>query len=189
MKYLNENMLKQFDDIAEKRKQEILSAPDSVAVTGTRYYVSNDGNDENDGKTPESAWATLKKVSSAPLLPGDGVFFRRGDLFRGEVMTAPGVTYAAYGEGDKPKLYGWDYSLANPDLWELYDEAHHIWKMKNKILDCGTLVFNDGEAHCRKLIPSYRDGRFVCRDDESRLFDMTTEMIETSISFAFTTSG
>ena len=176
MKYLNAETLKQFDAIAEQRKQEILSSPDRTTVTGNRYYVSNDGSDENDGRTPESAWATLKKVSSEKLLPGDGVFFRRGDLFRGEVMTAPGVTYAAYGVGDKPKLYGWDYSLADPDLWELYDEEHHIWRMKNKILDCGTLVFNDGEAHCRKLIPSYIGGRFVCRDDESRPFEMAKEM-------------
>ena len=176
MQYLNKDALKQFDDIAEKRKAEILSAPDNMTVTGNRYYVSNDGSDDNDGRTPASAWATLKKVSSAKLLPGDGVFFRRDDLFRGEVMTAPGVTYAAYGEGEKPKLYGWDYSLADPDLWELYDEEHHIWRMKNKILDCGTLVFNDGEAHCRKLIPSYIGGRFVCRDDESRPFEMAKEM-------------
>ena len=52
----------------------------------------------------------------------------------------------------------------------------HIWKLNEPILDCGTLVFNGGEAHCRKLIPSYIEGRFVCRDDESRVFDMRREM-------------
>lgn len=34
-----------------------------------------------------------------------------------------------------------------------------------KGLDVGTLVFNGGEAHSVKLIPSYIRGRFVCRDD------------------------
>lgn len=57
--------------------------------TGTAYYVSNDGDDNNDGLTPETAWRTLDKVSescgfdgNAILQPGDAVFFRRGDIFR-----------------------------------------------------------------------------------------------------------
>lgn len=172
----NEAVLKQFDDLAEQRKREILDARDEITITGTTYYVSNAGDDENDGKTPETAWKTLAKVSEIPLCVGDGVRFRRGDLFRGFVKAQAGVTYAAYGEGEKPKLYGWDKSLADPALWELVDETHHIWKLTEKILDCGTLVFNGGGAHCRKLIPSYIGGRFVCRDDESRVFDMAQEM-------------
>ena len=110
------------------------------------------------------------------LKAGDGVRFKRGDLFRGRVLTRSGVTYAAYGKGDKPKFYAWDKSLADEDLWELYDSEHNIWKLKEKILDCGNIVFNDGEAHCRKLIPSYINSKFVCRDDESRIFDMAAEM-------------
>jgi len=106
------------------------------------------------------------------------VRFKRGDLFRGGIQTKPGVSYLAYGEGEKPKFYGWDKSLADPALWTLVDAQHHIWKLTERILDCGTLVFNDGQAHCRKLIPSYMNGQFVCRDDESRLFDMAQEMTE-----------
>ncbi len=171
-----EHFLKEIDALSEKRKEEILNAKDKIEIKGSVYYVSNTGNDENDGKTPETAWQTLAKVSETELCEGDGVLFRRGDLFRGFVKTHPGVTYAAYGTGDKPKFYGWDKSLADPALWELYDAEHHIWKLKELILDCGTLVFNDGEAHCRKLIPSYLNGQFVCRDDESRLFDIAQEM-------------
>jgi len=171
-----ETFLREIESLAEQRKKEILSAKDEISIHGTAYYVSNDGNDENDGLTPETAWQTLAKVSTADLKPGDGIRFRRGDLFRGFVKTHPGVTYAAYGSGDKPKFYGWDHSLADADLWVLYDAEHHIWKLNELILDCGTLVFNDGEAHCRKLIPSYIHGRFVCRDDESRVFDMAEEM-------------
>ncbi|MBQ8408550.1 MAG: hypothetical protein IJY39_06750 [Clostridia bacterium] len=170
--------LERIDALSQKRKEEILSAEDRLEIRGRVYYVSNDGDDENDGSSPERAWKTLQKVSDAPLCPGDGVRFRRGDLFRGFILTKPGVTYCAYGEGDKPKLYGWDKSLADPSLWKLYDAEHHIWKLDEKILDCGTLVFNGGEAHCRKLIPSYIGGRFVCRDDESRVFEMEKEMTE-----------
>ena len=171
-----EKYLSEVDLLAEKRKAEILEAKDNITVSGTTYYVSADGNDENDGKSPDTAWKTLAKASDTELSAGDGVRFRRGDLFRGSLKTHPGVTYAAYGEGDKPKFYGWDKSLADPALWELWDKEHNIWKLTEKILDCGTLVFNGGEAHCRKLIPSYKSGKFVCRDDESRDFVIADEM-------------
>lgn len=170
--------LKRLDEISETRKREILSSEDRVTVTGNTYYVSNAGNDENDGTAPERAWKTLARVSAADLLPGDGVRFCRGDLFRGFLETREGVTYAAYGEGEKPRFYGWEYDLADPTLWELADAEHHIWKMKNPILDCGTLVFDEGAAHCRKLIPSYIGGHFVCREDESRPFEMAREMTQ-----------
>lgn len=73
----NEAVLKQFDDLAEQRKREILDARDEITIKGTTYYVSNAGDDENDGKTPETAWKTLAKVSETPLCVGDGVRFRR----------------------------------------------------------------------------------------------------------------
>ena len=170
--------LDNIDALADRRREEIRNTPDTIEIAGTTYYVSADGCDENDGLSPESAWKTLEKVSSAPLLPGDGVRFKRGDLFRGFVVTAPGVTYAAYGTGEKPRFYGHDKSLADPALWELSDAEHHIWRLKEKILDSGTLFFDGGVRHSRKLIPSYIGGRFVCRDDESRVFDMAEEMTE-----------
>ncbi|MBQ9132247.1 MAG: hypothetical protein IJX62_07240, partial [Clostridia bacterium] len=176
MKWLDEKDLADIEARCQKRREEIRNAEDKILVAGTVYYVSNGGDDANDGCSPQSPWRTLARVSGAELVPGDGVLFRRGDLFRGFVRTRPGVTYAAYGEGEKPKLYGWDWDLADPCLWELYDEAHHIWRLTRTILDCGTLVFNHGEAHSRKLIPSYIGGRFVCREDEARPFDVAAEM-------------
>ena len=173
-----DDFLNQLDELAEQKKQSILNAADAVSITGTTYYVSSEGNDENDGLTPETAWATLGKVTSAPLQPGDGVRFRRGDTFRGCVVTRPGVTYCAFGEGEKPRLYSWDKNLADASLWELVDAEHHIWKLTELILDCGTLVFNEGDYHSRKLIPSYIGGKFVCRDDETRDFDMGVEMTQ-----------
>jgi len=170
--------LKNMDAEFERRKKEILEIVDELAITGTGYYVSNTGDDSNDGKSPECSWKTLDKVSKAHLLPGDGVFFKRGDLFRGSIEAQAGVTYGAYGIGEKPKFYGWQEDLADPALWEETDSKHHIWKYTKKISDPGTLVFNHGEAHCRKLIPSYRNLQFVCREDESKAFIMADEMTQ-----------
>ncbi len=176
MQTATNDILQSYDTLFEKRKNAIRNAKDNHPETGTVYYVSNDGNDENDGLSPLTPWKTLSKVSDASLNRGDTVVFRRGDTFRGKIQTKPGVTYAAYGNGDKPKLYGSQFSLADPALWEEYDSAHHIWKCTEKVLDSGTLVFNDGEAHSIKLIPSYIRGRFVCRDDEAKEFDVRNEM-------------
>lgn len=173
---LNQRLQRDVARLAERRREEILHTPDELTIAKTVYYVANAGCDSNDGLTPETAWQSLQRVSEADLQRGDGVLFCRGDLFRGCVRTKPGVTYGAYGEGPKPRIYGWDKPLANPALWELVNAERRIWRLKEPILDPGTLVFNDGEKHSRKLIPSYIGGQFVCRDDESRPFDMAAEM-------------
>ncbi len=170
------DFLEQNDALFEKRKKEILNTNDNLKITGTAYYVSNNGDDNNDGKSEETAWKTLKKVHEADLAYGDGVFFKRGDLFRGNFLAKPGVTYGAYGQGDKPKLYSGEKNMADENLWELYDSQHNIWKYKEKILDVGTLVFNDGEAHSRKLIPNFKNGKFVLRNDTTKEFVMSQEM-------------
>ena len=69
-------------------------------------------------------------------------------------------------------------SFADPKLWEIYDADKNIWKCTEKLYDVGTFVFNDGEAHSRKLIPSYRNLQFVCRDDESKPFVISEEMTQ-----------
>ncbi len=176
MQEATKEFLQQNEDLYAKRKKEIRETKDCLEIKGTTYYVSCDGDDSNDGTSPEKAWKSIYRVSNTWLYPGDGVLFRRGDLFRGEVQTRPGVSYGAYGEGEKPKFYGWDEDLARAELWEKYDEQHNIWKYKKQILDPGTLVLNHGETHCRKLIPSYINLQFVCRDDKSRVFDMKEEM-------------
>ncbi|MBR6743457.1 MAG: hypothetical protein IKL94_03080 [Clostridia bacterium] len=174
---LDNETLQKFYNLREKRKQEILSSSDCLKISGTAYFVSADGDDSADGLTEKTAWRTLERVSNEEFKAGDGVFFRRGDTFRGVVWTKSGVSYGAYGTGDKPKFFGWDKNLADEKLWEEFDSEHHIWKLTDKILDPGTLVFDDDRLHSIKLIPSYIHGRFVCREDETRLFDMRQEMV------------
>lgn len=164
------------ETMAEARKNEIRNAKDNIEVKGQSYFVSVDGNDIQDGKTPETAWKSLEKVSNAQFEPGDVVFLRRGDTFRGQIVAQSGVTYAAYGEGAKPNIYGWDKNMAAPECWELVDEKNHIWKCTDKVLDPGTIVFNEGEYHSRKLIPSYIHGQFVCRECPEKTFVMEKEM-------------
>ena len=158
-------------------KREILGSKDELVITGKTYYVSALGCDESDGLTPQTAWKSLDKVSSAKLDCGDGVLFRRGDTFRGCVICRSGVSYGAFGQGDKPKIYGYK-SLCDQDLWELYDEKNNIYRLKEKIWDCGAIVFNDGKAWTRKLIPSFIGGKFVLRDEPNKDFALEEQMTQ-----------
>ncbi len=176
MEYATRELLDEIETLTEKRRNDIRNTKDSVAISGATYYVSCDGDDRNDGLTPATAWRSLGRVSSAELKFGDGVRFRRGDIFRGSVIAKEGVTYCAFGEGAKPEIRSWDKNLADPALWELYDSKHSIWRLTEKIIDCGTLVFNEGELHSYKHIPTYKNGRLVCRDDESREFVVSEEL-------------
>jgi hypothetical protein len=62
-----------YDSLFESRKQAILQTKDEYEIKGTTYFVSNDGDDANDGTSPDRAWASLKRVSEAYLYPGDGM--------------------------------------------------------------------------------------------------------------------
>ena len=170
------DIINEFNLSFEKRKKQILESADHVKIDGTTYYVSNGGNDQNDGLTPKSAWKTLEKVSQADLKYGDGVLFERGDLFRGCIKTKPGVTYAAFGCGDKPKLFAGNIDLADDTKWSLVDSRANIWKYADKQPDPGTLVFNNGEKCANKLIPSYIEGKFVVRENPQKSFIMHIEM-------------
>lgn len=74
--------------------------------TGTVYYVSNSGDDENDGLTPETPIKSLAKASMLPLKAGDSVLFKKGDRFVGNLHYSNlagtkenPITIASYGEG------------------------------------------------------------------------------------------
>ena len=185
MKYATREFLDEIDALSEKRRLEIRSTRDEIKISGTAYYVSAVGDDENDGTSQGAAWKSLKRVSEADLKPGDGVRFRRGDIFRGSITAKEGVTYCAFGDGAKPEIRSWDKNLADPALWELYDAERSIWRLTEKIIDCGTLVFNEGERHAKKHIPTYKNGVLVCRDDESREFNVSSELAEDLDFFSY----
>ena len=129
---------------------EIENSPTTVEITGTKYYVAADGNDENDGLTPETAWKTIEKVNNAKYLYGDGVFFKRGDEWRQTyaLQTTKGVTYSAYGEGPKPRLIS-SVDGAGEEKWEATEYAN-IYRFKEEIpgqdRDVGVIVFDGGRA-------------------------------------------
>lgn len=93
------------------------------ASFATDYYVdATSGSDAADGKTPETAWQTLKRVNAADeLVAGDVVRFKCGEVFRGSLKPHSGekgnpITYTSYGEGLKPSFWR-SVSLAEESDW------------------------------------------------------------------------
>lgn len=164
MKKASDSFLLYLKAKQDMMRDRIKNTETCVSYKGTAYYVSASGSDDNDGLTPDTAWKTLEKVSNFELSENDAVFFKRGDVFRGHIEAKAGVTYSAYGIGNKPQIYGWYENFGGAENWECINEEKHIWRLKKEIPDTGTLVFNEGEAHAIKLVPSYIDGKFVLRD-------------------------
>lgn len=93
------------------------------------YYVSPTGNDQNDGLSPQTPWATISRVNAADVQPGDQILWQRGGIWRGVLHPHSGkpglpVVYGAYGEGEKPTFYGSanasqekDWVEASPNIW------------------------------------------------------------------------
>ena len=143
-----------FDALAEEMRLAIVNAPDGdYAVSGTTYYVSPNGDDENDGKSPATAWRTLSRVAAAKddFAEGDAVLFKRGGVYRGQVFVRSGMIFAAYGEGPKPCIYGSWRNYADPALWQATDTPN-VWKVSvpQEESDIGNVIFNHGVACGRK---------------------------------------
>jgi len=96
---------------------------------GATYFISNIGNDNNSGISPNNAWQTIAKVNAVRLSPGDSVLFKRGDIWREQLIPQSGsskgyILYGAYGDGDKPLLLG-SVEKNGPEDWGY--EGNNIW--------------------------------------------------------------
>lgn len=134
---------------AAAMEKSVLNSADELTVTGTKYYLSENGDDNNNGTSPATAWRTLKKLNSenVNLQSGDGVFFERGSTFRQEldepngICAVSGVSYGAYGTGAKPLLLGSAQNYADAEWTEHYG---NIWKIDFTRPDAGVIVFDNG---------------------------------------------
>ncbi|MGI6337899.1 MAG: PKD domain-containing protein [Bacteroidales bacterium] len=116
------------------------------------YYVKNGGNDNMDGKSDATAWATIAKVNAVSLSPGDTVLFRRGDTWREQTSLIPQsgnssghIVYGAYGSGNKPRILGSkrenstnDWINVGTNLWRNTDPY-----FVNSQGGVGNLIFNN----------------------------------------------
>ena len=115
-------------------------------MNATTYYVdATNGNDNNSGTSPATAWQTIRKINSSVFLPGDFILFKRGEIWHSQLFyfTSSGnagnrITIGAYGEGAKPIISG----MTSVNLqWIVY--SGNIWKT-NEVLEHPQRLLKDG---------------------------------------------
>ena len=165
----------------ERLKNLILSSAADVPADAEVYYISPNGDDSADGRSPAGAWRTPGAAEAHGVGNGRGrayVLFERGGLWRGGFRAHGGVTYSAYGSGEKPRFYGSALDGAADGAWERVSEK--VWRFSEPVrYDCGSIVL-DGKTHAKKLTIHYegaaaKDHRTGCvfRGTESLFEDMT----------------
>ena len=96
-----------------------LSQTDASKEEVNSYYVSTEGNDENDGSI-DKPWKSIQQVNKALanddndgfLLPGDKILFKTGERFEGNLLinrsgsTEKPIEVSSYGLGDQPIISG-----------------------------------------------------------------------------------
>lgn len=162
------------DEDAAKLRKEILEAKDAIKAKGTTYYVSNSGDDENDGTSSDKPWKTLNALTTNEykIKEGDAILFNRGDIFRGTFKTLSGVSYGAYGKGDKPAIYGCKSNYAK-ETWRRTSEENIYALIYTSSADVGMIVFNHGEAYGNKKLKN----AFECDEDYEFYHDKDGGMV------------
>lgn len=131
--------------VARRLKNSILSAKDNLTVTGTKYYVAENGSSSNNGSS-ENSPIRIEDVPSLSLKRGDAVLFKRGDTFRltDTLNLKSGISYGAYGTGDKPQILGSFRDYADHTIWT--SENGYLWQTQIEGNDAANLVFNNGKC-------------------------------------------
>ncbi len=87
------------------------------------YYLSNSGNDSNNGTDPSTPWQSISKLNSFNFTSGDNILFERGGTFYGTItVSSSNLTFGAYGNGDDPVITGFktvtNWTNLGGNIWE-----------------------------------------------------------------------
>ncbi|MCC5928788.1 MAG: right-handed parallel beta-helix repeat-containing protein [Cyclobacteriaceae bacterium] len=107
-----------------------------------QFYVSANGSDEQDGKTPKTAWRSLEKVNQMMdnIPSGATISFRSGDTFKGNLrITKDSLSINAYGEGDNPEFTGVDRIRGE---WTKYNDKIYQLQLSEKPENIQGLIRN-----------------------------------------------
>ena len=119
----------------------------SFNLHSTTYYVSSsEGKNYYHGKSISKPWRSLKKVNRRSFKPGDSILFKRGDVWRGQLIPKTSgesgkfIYFGAYGKGNKPLFLG-SVPKNKPSKWR--EKQNHIWRVKvRRCKDVGNVILN-----------------------------------------------
>ena len=116
---------------------------------GNTYYISNEGDDSNDGLSEATPWKTISKINEAFandnnggwIAPGDKVLFRRGDVFYGNLHVNRSGTedalieISSYGDEnlEYPIISGSGGTITGGDYFQAISMVNSSHMLVNKI--------------------------------------------------------
>jgi len=128
----------------------------SIKSYAIDYYISNLGNDANNGTSTSTPWATINKLNASwgSINSGDRIFFQRGGTFYGGInVTKSGITLGAYGTGNRPIITGFytipSWTAAGTNLWTA--------TIPTTLNNIRMLIINDRVTRVGRF-PNYVDG-------------------------------
>lgn len=142
------DFMAKLDNLTNRLEEQIRYNTDDIKETsGNTYYLSNNGDDNNDGKSPKTAWKTLDKLNNSELGNGDLVLFERGSIFRGYVAAQSNVSYSAYGTGPKPIIAAAN-EASSVGKW-VETETPNVWKLDKRLAqkDVGFILIKDKQGN------------------------------------------
>lgn len=91
-----------------------LSASAAFHTAGTTYYISSsEGDNANNGLSPDTPWADFTNVNSKVFSPGDQILLKCGDVWNQVFQPAGGngtkdapIVISSYGTGNRPVIEG-----------------------------------------------------------------------------------
>ena len=106
---------------------------DSIVLSGSFYVDSRNGDDNNDGMSPETAWKSLNPVNKAVFKPGSKILLKSGSIWTGQLkpggegnIDAPNII-DRYGEGPQPLIDG--KGLTGEGVVRLFNQS--FWEIRN----------------------------------------------------------
>src|SRR5262245_26433022 len=88
----------------------------NASAQNISYYIDNvNGNDNNSGRTRNTAWRSLDKLNTITFEAGDQIYLRRGQTFKGFLHLAGSgeqgkpIKLGSFGAGKRPVIDGADH--------------------------------------------------------------------------------
>lgn len=101
------------------------NASESFDRSATTYYVSQNGDDRNDGASVDSPWKSLAKLGEIKFQPGDRILFAKNSEFHGGIKFISSgsddmpIVLSSYGNGSAPSFTNSDNSHLNGNVFQV----------------------------------------------------------------------
>ncbi|KKL82449.1 hypothetical protein LCGC14_1984660, partial [marine sediment metagenome] len=116
------------------------------------YWDATNGDDAKSGHHPDSAKQTISALNAGSFSPGDTIYFKFGEIFRGQIDNPEDgssgnhvvfTTKSGFGTGDKPII---TTAINESSTGDWVAQGGNIyWNSDGAFtIDVGTLIFNDG---------------------------------------------